>query len=155
MSAAGSDYETAGEYYERALNINPEYARAHVGRADTIFQESRGTCSPDTAEAAGLEAASAKFDEALQAAFQPALSDIEPKVSFGLGRVHLCQMLAGVPEQPAADDFQAVVAEFQFVIEEFEAGNDRLDELATGLRQPGVGLHLVRRWPRGSASGCR
>ena len=158
MSVPGFvEYETAGAYYEpRTLTINPEYAHAHVGRADTVFQASRGTCTPDTADAGGLESAAARFDEALQAAFRPALSDIEPKVAFGLGRVHLCQMLAGLPEQPDSADFQAVVEEFEAVVEEYEAGNDRLDEAGDGVaRQPGFGLYLVCRWPRRSASVCR
>jgi tetratricopeptide (TPR) repeat protein len=131
VSARLREYQTAGEYYQRALTINPDYARAHVGRADTVFQASRGSCTPGTADVGGLENAAARFDEALQAAFRPALSDIRPKVAFGLGRVHLCQMLAGLPEQPDAADFQEVVDDFEAVVEEYEAGNDRLDELAT------------------------
>ena len=120
------DYDVAESYYADALAINPNYSRAHIGVADIAFQRGRkGFCPPGDIDMAAMTDAIAGFERARQSTFQPPLADIEAKVSFGLGRVYLCQLLAGFP---VSGD---VEAQFRRVVEEFESGNHRLVELAS------------------------
>lgn len=116
------EYAEAALSYEEALRVRPDYARALVGKAEITFQQSRGDCSTTFSES-GLADSADEFKVALDAEFQPPLADIDMKVAYGLGRVYLCQHIAGLASQDP-------VAEFSTVIAAAESGNDRLDELA-------------------------
>jgi tetratricopeptide (TPR) repeat protein len=119
------DLSGAQSFYERALALNPEYARARVGIAEVQFQRSKGECSKDQVDAPGLSQALEDFRDALTASDQPAVSDVPAKVHFGLGRTYLCLSQAAI-----ADDWAKAQAEFQQVIAAFEAEPDRIQDLA-------------------------
>jgi len=125
-TATAEDYEAAESHFAEALALNPDYSRAHYGAADVAFQRGRnGNCPPGDIDLEAMTEAIAGFERAREASFQPPLADVEAQVSFGLGRVFLCQFLA---RTPVSGD---VEAQFRSVIDEFENGNDRLTELAS------------------------
>jgi tetratricopeptide (TPR) repeat protein len=121
------DYDSAGDAFEEALRIEPDYARALIGRADITFQRSRGGCFPP-ADPAGLQLAADQFRSALEAPDPPPLADIAVKGAYGLGRVFLCEQVGGIDTEPAA-------AQFEQVIDAFDRGDEatqrRLAELAS------------------------
>jgi tetratricopeptide (TPR) repeat protein len=119
------DLDKAAAAYDQALALNPEYARARLGRAEVLLHKARGTCEAGHVDAAGLAAALDAFHGAETAKVQPALSDIPTKVAFGEGRVHLCQSQALV-----GDHWADAEREFQQVVAEFLNGNRRVTELA-------------------------
>ena len=119
------DLDRASGFYDQALALNPEYARARLGRAEVLLHKARGTCEAGHVDAAGLNAALDTFRSARSAKVQPALSDVPTKVAFGEGRVHLClsQALEG-------DHWADAEREFQEVIEQYIDGNARVREVA-------------------------
>lgn len=120
------DVDEAERYYAKALGENPEYSRARIGRADVLFQKARDGCQlvdGGGVDVEGLKNAVLAFHEALDADFRPALADVEAKIAFGLGRVYACQAIAGVEAGDGETEFNRIIAEY-------EAGNDRLRELA-------------------------
>jgi len=125
--AAGElgDIARAGAFYEQALGLNPEYARARLGRAEVLLQESRGACEAGNVNVEGLMTALDAYRSALSARVQPALSDIPIKVTFAEARVHLClsQALVGPYWADSERGFLAV-------IEEFRNDNTRIREFA-------------------------
>ena len=126
-NAAGrlDDLDKANGFYDQALALNPEYARARLGRAEVLLHKARGTCEAGHVDAAGLNAALDTFRSARTAKVQPALSDVPTKVVFGEGRVHLClsQALEG-------DHWGDAEREFQDVIKQYLDGNARVREVA-------------------------
>jgi tetratricopeptide (TPR) repeat protein len=120
-----NDLNGAESWYEQALEVNPEYARALVGLADIQFQRSKGQCAPGQVDAEGLAQARSQFEDALSAADQPAVSDIPIKVHFGVGRVYLC-----VSEALVEDDWSKAEAEFRQVVTAFDSGQTRVRDLA-------------------------
>jgi hypothetical protein len=111
--------------YSRALAADPEYARGRLGAAEVItLMNWRAGCRPGIADPAVLEEAARGYTSALQAAHQPAV-DLRPKVAYGLGRVYLCQSLAGTAERRADAEQQ-----FRAVIAEYQRGTGRLKGLA-------------------------
>jgi len=127
---------SAEEFYRRALKLNPEYARARLGDAEVLYQKSRGSCSPGhVSDAAGLQEAERLYLSAGQARFQPALSDIQTKTAYGLGRLYACLSQAEV-----ADRWDAAEHQFKQVIADFDGGNARVKELAAEAH---AGLGLV------------
>ena len=126
-NAAGKldDLDRADASYGRALALNPEYARARLGRAEVLLHRSRGNCESGNVDVDGLRAALSTYGSARSARVQPALSDVPSKVVFGEGRVHLClsQALVG-------DNWGDAERAFRQVIDEFRNGNARLREMA-------------------------
>lgn len=116
---------SARVFYSRALRINPEYARAQIGIAETIFHRSMGSCEAGNVNVAGLKESASRYELSLQATSQPALSNIKNKVAFGLGRIYLCLSQALV-----ADHWADAEYEFKKVTSDFESGNDRIRNLA-------------------------
>ncbi|HEX2222170.1 MAG TPA: CHAT domain-containing protein [Candidatus Limnocylindria bacterium] len=120
------ELDDARSAYERALALNPEYARAVYGLAEVRFQESNGTgCEAGTIDEAGLREAMEGYRAALAATDQPPRAEIPVVVHLGLGRVFVCLSQALVEDRWAEAE-----AEFRAVIEEFEGGKEHLAELA-------------------------
>ncbi len=121
------DLGRASTYYDQALGLNPQYARALLGRAEVVLHQSWADCEAGNPEVdvGGVRAALDTFRSALSAEDQPALSDVPTKVVFGEGRVHRCL------SQALVDDAWAdAEREFQTVIDVFTKGNVRVRELA-------------------------
>ncbi len=120
-----NDLDRAQAFYDAALALNPEYARAQLGRAEVLLHRSRGNCEQGNVDVNGVNAALEAYRRARSARVQPATSDIATKVVFGEGRVHLClsQALVG-------DHWADAEREFEQVIAEYEKGNRRAREMA-------------------------
>jgi len=119
------DYDGAAGFYDRALALNPEYARARLGIAEVLLHRARGTCEPGGLDAAGLRQSLEAFAGAQRARVQPPLADIAAKVAFGQGRVYLCLSQGLVAEH--WDDAERA---FREVVDEFDRGNVRLRMMA-------------------------
>jgi tetratricopeptide (TPR) repeat protein len=135
-NAAGrlGDLQLAEEQYQLALDINPEYARARVGLAETMYQRSYNDCTSDAVDAEGVQQALHGYQSALTADDRPARSNIESKVSLGVGRAHLCLSIARVE-----DSWAKAETELRRVANAYENGNTEIEELAAEAYS-GLGL---------------
>lgn len=124
------DLDTSIDYLNSALSIDPDYGRplitlgsVHYLQALAPFEKTKKTSDIDLKL---LDKAIEKYNQALQAEHQPALSDISTKVHFGLGQCYLMQTYAGtnIPLANAVEEFQIVVANYG------EGKNPRIRELA-------------------------
>jgi tetratricopeptide (TPR) repeat protein len=84
------DLQAAEDHYARALELEPEYARARLGAAEVLFQRARATCERGVSDIEGLQSAVRAYQHALEAEFRPARSQIEVRIAFGLGRAYWC-----------------------------------------------------------------
>ncbi len=84
-------YESAAQYYQQALNIDPDYARPYIGLGNIAYSRALDQAINvnhyESADAALLNEAEHLFYQAGTAAHRPPLSDIESKVHYGLGEV--------------------------------------------------------------------
>jgi tetratricopeptide (TPR) repeat protein len=119
------ELDAAEAHYMHALAINPDYARAQVGLAETIYQRAHNDCAGDAIDAEGVERARDAYRRALRAPDRPATSNVAAKVALGIGRADLCLSLAGV-EQAWAGARQ----QFETVAADYESGNESIGELA-------------------------
>ena len=88
------DLNEAAGYYQRALDLNPEYAARPGRRRTGRLPGSQGqVCS--AIDEAGLRRAIADTQAALTARDQPAVSDVGVKAAYQIGRAELCLSLAG------------------------------------------------------------
>lgn len=118
-------FATADGFYDRAVTLDPHYARARLGIAEVAFQQARGNCEKGSADPAGLARSLELYRAALGSPGQPAASDIATKVAFGSGRILLCLSQALV-----ADRWADAEQEFKSVIRTFRDGNERVREMA-------------------------
>jgi len=131
----------AADWYNQALKLNPDFARAKLGLAEVRFQESKGTCEKGDVEADGLRAARESYRDTLNATDQPASANVGAKAHLGIARVDLC-----ISQAELEDAWAEASAEAGMVVTAFEAGDDSLRQLAAeahGVRAisalPGVG----------------
>lgn len=93
-----SDIQGAQDAYQEALRINPEYARAKVGLAETIFQLEllpSGICRNDLIDRAPVDRAIEMIEGARDTSLSLPLTELQrTKTSLLLGRMHLCLFLA-------------------------------------------------------------
>lgn len=118
----------AQQAFENALQINPDYARAQVGLAGTLYLQALGDPedpSFDTVDPDKLTEAEAAFQNALQAADAPDSAEIPAKVHNGLGQVYLVRAQIGETEW-----ISRAQSEFEAVVSAFVAGDTRLADLA-------------------------
>lgn len=115
----------ADAFYDRAISLDPQYARARLGKAEVAFQQARSDCEKGNADPAGLSKALDLYQVALGSPAQPAPADIPTKVAFGSGRILLCLSQALV-----ADRWADAERELKNVIRVFRDGNERVREMA-------------------------
>jgi tetratricopeptide (TPR) repeat protein len=115
---------TTREYYDRALDIDPTYARAKVGQAGVLYIMALGdpsVLSWDTVDLGMLDEAAAAYEAALNLGDPPESANIETKVHFGLGQIYFVRaMVVG------GDWLVQAEAEFEQVVEAYESGNTRI-----------------------------
>ncbi len=116
--------------YQTALSINPSYARARLGQAGVLYLQALG----DPAEPVMVE----NNDKLIQAekAFLDTLEISDPdqlteenigtKVHFYLGQIYIARSQIDDPSW-----LQTAEGEFDLVIEDYLAGDDRVKELAS------------------------
>lgn len=111
---------SAEAFFKRGLDINPDYARAHVGLAAVYYQRAFGqpvVKSPDQINQDDLMLAEQEYSSALNAADRPASAEIGTKVNLGLG------LIAFTRYQIVKDPTQQRIAQSQFqtVVDAYEA----------------------------------
>lgn len=128
------DLAGARDAYDEALQLEPGYARALLGRAEVLFISAQ----PDGCEASvdvdGLDAAAETFDQALVAPVQPESAEIPTRVTFGKARIYACMFSSGLSaiETPsiAEDDLLgASRTAFATVIGEYADPRQRIREM--------------------------
>lgn len=110
--------------YERSLDVDDEYARALLGKAESQFALAGGLTCDQTLEDDLMGAAKQTYDDARNAANKPLHADVDLKADFGQARIFTCQRLAGAA---ATGDPTPLL---QGVIDAHDAGNERLARLA-------------------------
>jgi tetratricopeptide (TPR) repeat protein len=130
-------YPDARRRYLESLRLNSEYARAQVGLAEIRFHlaSGRGHCERPLVDATGLQQAAAALQRARAAKVRPALSDIDVKIAFGLGRAYAC-----ISHAELADRWAEAEASFRSVVDAYRGGNTRVKQLAA---ESHAGLGLV------------
>jgi len=115
--------DDADSFYLQALNLDPTYARSRFGRAEVLFQRSKGAaCAGDGApDLEGLEEAISRFEEVAQLPAPP-LSFLDARARLQIGRINLCLSSNGV------DRLDVARAELEAVVRDFE-GEPRLRNL--------------------------
>lgn len=125
-----NNMDLAEEHYLKALDIDPEYSRAFAGLGNVYFSRALSTDDPNASLAETdlemLEQSIHYYEQAQTAQHQPALSDIETKVHFGLGQAYYIYSHAdeNVMVAPAIPEFIAVIEAYN------DGANPRLRELA-------------------------
>jgi tetratricopeptide (TPR) repeat protein len=109
----------AESYYRRALELDPGYARAHVGLGETLYLEAVQKCVPDKIDVPKMDEAIDQFRLARASTEDSFLANVEAKAAFGLGRSYLCLLYAG-KEGYSMDDAEG---ELRRVIDEYQGGN--------------------------------
>jgi tetratricopeptide (TPR) repeat protein len=123
------DFDTSITELEKSLSIDPDYGRPLITLGAVYYLQALKpfdkTKIPSDIDLELLGEAIEKYNQALKAKHQPALSDISTKAHFGLGQCYLMQSYAGM-DTPLSD----AVDEFQIVIHDYENGkNPRIREI--------------------------
>jgi tetratricopeptide (TPR) repeat protein len=100
---ASTQFARAKRAYQAALSIQPGYARALYGIAETRFLRLDLHCQPGTHnEIRQLRQVVAAFAAASHAPHQPVGANLDLKIDFGIGRTEVCLSLAGVDHRTQA-----------------------------------------------------
>jgi tetratricopeptide (TPR) repeat protein len=89
------DMPTALTYYKRSLAVDPNYARAQLGYAQTQFFLVKGNCQPDQVDLQSIDAVLQGYEHALSMSAEP-FEEVPTKVALYRGDVYLCLTLAEV-----------------------------------------------------------
>ena len=126
---ADNSLDAALLYLNKSLAIDPEYARPLISLGGVYYlqalQPFDKSQKPADTDLTLINKAIAEYNQAVLAKDQPALSDINAKVSFGLGQCYLMQVYSGnkTSLNPAID-------KFKFVIDDYDNGaNPRIREI--------------------------
>lgn len=119
-----SNLPTAEQYYQLALDVNPNYGRAMIGEANVLYLRAY---TQEDCNSSGLDAASAELDQAFTLQGQPVSANIEPKVHFYRGQIALirydCQL-------PGDDWVTAAEQEFKWVVDRYETDPESDESLS-------------------------
>ena len=67
LATLAGDLPGADQWYDRALAVEPRYARAMFGKAEVAFQRSRATTCDGATDVSALRASLAAYDDAFAA----------------------------------------------------------------------------------------
>ena len=111
------------------MDIDPAYGRAKIGQAAVLYLISLGDPYDASFESIDLEMlgqAESQFQEASKMEGSPESANIQTKAAFGLGQVYF------VKSQILGEDWiEQANDEFQKVIDDYEAGDERIGETAS------------------------
>jgi tetratricopeptide (TPR) repeat protein len=129
--AARRSFAEAVSYYQTALRIDGQYARAWYGLAETRFLQVGLSCQPDRIDRRLLAQAVRDFQRAQLATHRPTVANLDAKIAFGLGRAYVCMTLAGVADRRVEALGQLAIAmrAFQPILPE-DPSTRRLRQLA-------------------------
>lgn len=124
------DLDLAQVYFQKALDIQPDYSRALLGLSNVKYRKSlipiTKTNDPKNADAALLSEAVKLLTSASQSANQPPLADVPTKIHFELGQCYFMLAYSG-----HLDSYAPAIAEFEQVIADYGNGeNPRVKERA-------------------------
>jgi tetratricopeptide (TPR) repeat protein len=135
-------WNEAKEYYQQALKVSPNYARAQLANADIVFQTSKDNCEPDKVDVQGLQEAINGYQAALTATDKIDQATIDHKTAFYLGRAYICQSLAGI-----ADRWSEAAQETQRVIDQGRSGaNAQRESVQIRVIEAYANLGLIYWW---------
>jgi tetratricopeptide (TPR) repeat protein len=97
-------------YYQKALRIDRQYARAWYGIAETRFLQVGLSCQPDRTNRPLLAQVVRDLEQGQRATHRPTLANLDAKIAFGLGRAQICMTLAGVADRRAQAQEQLNIA---------------------------------------------
>ena len=125
------DWQTAYDYYGKAREENPEYARAYVGLATVALNQAVENVPEDSYafDLGLLQEAIDNYNRALQSEEQPATANISTNVGQGLGEASLRQALALEALEKFAEAeaaYAQATQQFQAIVADFEAGNTQI-----------------------------
>ena len=130
--AAGKakDYDLAESALEKAIQVNPDYARPYIGMANLYYVRALEpfdvSKDPNDVDQTLLGNCFKYLELAVQAPEKPPLADVDTKIHFARGQCYWLKTYTG-----KLPDFNAAVDEFQQVIAAYNEGaNPRVRELA-------------------------
>jgi len=114
------------EYYDKALEIDPDSARPYSGKGSAVYLLALGDGSQVDKEQ--LLVAIEYLRQGYEAPIKPPYSHVEAKLHGSLGQSYLLLSLIGEPEKAelAVQEFQQVIDEFN----NFEGENEVIQEMA-------------------------
>ncbi|MFN2137300.1 MAG: tetratricopeptide repeat protein [Candidatus Promineifilaceae bacterium] len=117
----------AQAYYQEALDIDDEYARATMGIANTALMMALGDPNDDRTQIDSelLNRAQEGYEKALTLKEDEDLIDIQSKADYGLGNVYMLryQLEGGAWLDKAVERFEAIISAY-------ESGNSGIKDLA-------------------------
>jgi tetratricopeptide (TPR) repeat protein len=135
---AKDDYEHAAQMFENALLLNPEYARAHLGRGNMYY--TRATL-PGQYDPGLMDAAQTEFELALRAPVQPEGAYIPIKAHTGLGNVFVVMAQAN-GNDPAL--FAEAIEHYQSIIDTYLQTEDSILRSDSAIAYFGMGAAYER-----------
>jgi tetratricopeptide (TPR) repeat protein len=138
--------EKARLAYEETLAINSQYARGHLAMAGILYQQSLGDPSTFQVNFDKLSVAEQAFISAQGIIDAPESANILSKAQFGLGQVNIVRAMKALELEtgdssettlndvglsPSVEHLHKAENSFQFVIDDFNAGDERLRDLAS------------------------
>jgi tetratricopeptide (TPR) repeat protein len=109
-------FDEAIDYYQQAIQINPEYSRGYIGLATAEFR--KAISDPRQIEYALIYNAVSNFNQAILASDQPSKSLVDLKSYFGLGEAMLLLTQTGRENQ--LDDARLSFLEVISLFNEFD-----------------------------------
>jgi hypothetical protein len=109
-AAARRWFVEAVSYYQEALRVDAQYARAWYGLAEARFLQVGLGCQPGRINRRLLAQAIRDFQRGQLATHRPTLANLDAKIAFGLGRAYVCTTLAGVADRAAEAQRQLAIA---------------------------------------------
>jgi tetratricopeptide (TPR) repeat protein len=110
-----ADLQTVEENYKLALEVNPDYGRAIIGKANVLYLQA--SQDKNNCDLSGLEHASVLLDQALALKDQPSSANLETKVHFYRGQIAL---LRDACHQTDLDWQTKAQNEFTWVVDQYE-----------------------------------
>jgi hypothetical protein len=113
--------DPAYQAYSRALQVNPDYARAMLGQAGILYLEALGdpqALSLNAVDLDKLQASEIAFQQALQNGSAPPTANVETKMHFGLGQIYFVRA-----QLEGGDWLERSRQEFLLVTADYESGN--------------------------------
>jgi tetratricopeptide (TPR) repeat protein len=129
--AGRRSFAEAVNYYQKALRMDGQYARAWYGIAETRFLQVGLSCQPDRIDRQLLAQAIRDFQRGQLATHRPTLANLDAKIAFGLGRAYVCMTLAGIANRRVEAEGQLAIAirAYQPILPE-DSSTRRLRQLA-------------------------
>lgn len=125
------NFDLAETYFQEALQVDSEYARAHLGLANIFYRRAllpgQEQEDPQAIDAELINLALAELEKAEFAKNQPVLADVSTKIHFERGENYLALAYSG-----NMNSYERAIIEFQQVIDDYDDGkNERVRSFAS------------------------